>query len=137
MWTQHRKIIDTSLKEKTVTSSLPGNVLDMTKGSGSAASPITSKQISGGFQRTMTPKLPYFHVWFDPNGGMGHIIENPDLFPPWFGREVLAGMLDLPPTVYRKPRRLRESQSQRRSRAEEWIQQFNWPQYDWTKAISE
>ncbi|KAJ1917026.1 Pre-mRNA-splicing factor cwf19 [Mycoemilia scoparia] len=131
-WSQHRKIIDTQVKVKTITKDLPGYVKDMT---GSGKTSVESKEVSGGFLSTMTPKLPYFHVWFDPNGGMGHIIENTDLFPPWFGRQTLAGMLDLPPTLYRKPRILLESYKKRRERADEWIKQFNWTRYDWTKAI--
>ncbi|KAJ2325044.1 Pre-mRNA-splicing factor cwf19, partial [Coemansia sp. RSA 2673] len=62
---------------------------------------------------------------------------NPDRFPPWFGREVVAGILDLPPTVYRKPRKLKESHNQRCDRAEEWKKQFGWDQFDWTKMLTE
>ncbi|KAJ1934927.1 Pre-mRNA-splicing factor cwf19, partial [Linderina macrospora] len=89
----------------------------------------------GGFRNTMSAKMPYFHVWFDPKGGLGHVIENAEAFPPWFGREVIAGILDLPPSVYRKPRRLRESRDQRLQRAEEWKQQFGWDKHDWTKML--
>ncbi|KAJ1887176.1 Pre-mRNA-splicing factor cwf19 [Kickxella alabastrina] len=108
-WSQHRKVIDTLVRE-----------------SG-----------GGGFRNTMTAKMPYFHVWFNPKGGMAHVIENAEAFPEWFGREVVAGMLDLPPAVYRKPRRIRESQSQRRERAEEWKAQFAWDRFDWTKMLSQ
>eukprot|EP00842_Homolaphlyctis_polyrhiza_P006920 jgi/Hompol1/817/HPOL_002430-RA len=30
-----------------------------------------------GFRRSMVKNLPYFHVWFDPNRGYGHVIEDP------------------------------------------------------------
>ncbi|KNE72608.1 hypothetical protein AMAG_17051 [Allomyces macrogynus ATCC 38327] len=47
-WTQHAAIIDTRLKPASNTS---------------------------GFRRLMVPNLPYFHVWFDLDGGDGHVIE--------------------------------------------------------------
>jgi hypothetical protein len=34
----------------------------------------------------MTPRLPYFHVWFTLDGGYGHVIENKEHFPSYFGR---------------------------------------------------
>ncbi|PIA18310.1 hypothetical protein COEREDRAFT_59469 [Coemansia reversa NRRL 1564] len=108
-WSQNRKVIDTRLKAAAIR--------------------------RGGFRNTMTSRLAYFHVWFDPHGGIGHVIETPDAFPQWFGREVVAGMLDLPPTVYRKPRKLTESHNQRRDRAEEWKKQFGWDKFDWTKML--
>ncbi|KAJ2661321.1 Pre-mRNA-splicing factor cwf19 [Coemansia sp. RSA 1200] len=122
-WSQNRKIIDTSVK----------------KPSGAAAADSSSGVMvqRGGFRNTMTAQVPYFHVWFDYHGGLGHVIENPDTFPPWFGREVVAGIMDLPPTVYRKPRKLKESRNQRLDRADEWKKQFGWHRFDWTRLIDQ
>jgi hypothetical protein len=39
-----------------------------------------------GFRNKMVKELPYFHVWFNANGGMGHVIENEKKFPAWFGK---------------------------------------------------
>jgi Protein similar to CwfJ C-terminus 2 len=39
-----------------------------------------------GYRRCLTSKLPYFHVWFHPDRGMGHIIEEPKSWEPWFGK---------------------------------------------------
>ncbi|KAJ2635635.1 Pre-mRNA-splicing factor cwf19, partial [Coemansia sp. RSA 1694] len=114
-WSQHRKIIDTTVKTQ---AAVPANdnVRDQDANHAQKRDAIRR----GGFRNTMSAKLPYFHVWFNPHGGMGHVIENADRFQPWFGREVVAGILDLPPTVYRKPRKLKESHNQRCDRAEEW-----------------
>ncbi|KAJ2609006.1 Pre-mRNA-splicing factor cwf19 [Coemansia sp. RSA 1285] len=123
-WSQNRKIIDTSVKKAS-----------------SAAAAVDSSSGAmiqrGGFRNTMTAQVPYFHVWFDYRGGLGHVIETPDTFPPWFGREVVAGIMDLPPTVYRKPRKLKESRDQRLDRADEWKKQFGWHRFDWTKLIDQ
>ncbi|KAJ2648301.1 Pre-mRNA-splicing factor cwf19 [Coemansia sp. RSA 1250] len=128
-WSQHRKVIDTTVK---TTSVAPKDDLH-----DQDANHLQARQAirRGGFRSRMTAKMPYFHVWFDPYGGMGHIIENSEKFPPWFGREVVAGVLDLPPAVYRKPRRLKESHDQRCDRADEWKKQFGWSKFDWTKML--
>ncbi|KAJ2256219.1 Pre-mRNA-splicing factor cwf19 [Coemansia sp. RSA 455] len=131
-WSQHRKIIDTMVKNQAVAPA-NDNVRDQDANHAQKRDAIRR----GGFRNTMSAKLPYFHVWFNPHGGMGHVIENADRFQPWFGREVVAGIMDLPPTVYRKPRKLKESHNQRCDRAEEWKKQFGWDAFDWTKALAE
>ncbi|KAH8550809.1 CwfJ C-terminus 1-domain-containing protein-like protein [Umbelopsis sp. PMI_123] len=88
----------------------------------------TSKR---GFRRSMVKNLPYFHVWFSPDQGYGHVIEEEKEFPPWFGKEVVAGMMDLPPHLWRKPRY--QHQSDNRERQKAFIQQ--WQKYDWTAAL--
>ncbi|KAJ2723382.1 Pre-mRNA-splicing factor cwf19 [Coemansia sp. Benny D115] len=105
-WSQHRKVIETG-----------------------------PPKYPAGFRARMNPQVPYFHVWLNPKGGLGHVIEDRMRFEPWLGRSVVAGMLDLPPTLYRKPRLLRETREQRISRADEWKSQFDWPKYDWTKML--
>ncbi|KAJ2862358.1 Pre-mRNA-splicing factor cwf19 [Coemansia erecta] len=131
-WSQNRKIIDTTLKAH---ARAPENddVRDQDDNHADARTAIRR----GGFRNTMTARVPYFHVWFDHRGGLGHVIENAAAFPPWFGREVVAGMLDLPPTVYRRPRRLKESRDQRLHRADEWKKQFGWAKYDWTAMLEQ
>ncbi|KAJ2081887.1 Pre-mRNA-splicing factor cwf19 [Coemansia sp. RSA 988] len=130
-WSQNRKVIDTRLKAASVAPQ-GDNVKDQ-DGNHRRARDVIRR---GGFRNTMTSQLAYFHVWFDPHGGIGHVIETPDAFPRWFGREVVAGMLDLPPTVYRKPRKLKETHNQRRDRADEWKEQFGWDKFDWTKMLA-
>jgi len=83
-----------------------------------------------GFRRSMVKDLPYFHVWFDPNKGIGHVIENED-FPIWFGKEVLAGMMDLPANLWRRPKHV--SSKHDRSRIEAFKKK--WDKFDWTKML--
>ncbi|KAJ2772324.1 Pre-mRNA-splicing factor cwf19 [Coemansia nantahalensis] len=129
-WSQHRKVIDT-MRKAAPAAPANDNVRDQDANHQAARDAIRR----GGFRNTMSAKLPYFHVWFTPHGGMGHVIEGQSRFPPWFGREVVAGMLDLPPAVYRKPRVLKETHDQRCDRAAEWKRQFGWEKFDWTAAL--
>ena len=80
----------------------------------------------------MVKNLPYFHVWFDHNRGYGHVIEDSQAWKSWFGREVIASMLDLPPEKWRKPRRatLVETQERKRSFEKTWVN------FDWTRLLS-
>ena len=89
---------------------------------------IETAHDSKPFHKAFHPHLPYFHVWFEPNRGMGHIIEQGERWPEWFGREVLAGPLDLGPEVWRRPRPLSagELQQARAAFAKQWAP------YDWT-----
>ncbi|KAJ3186947.1 hypothetical protein HDU85_006984 [Gaertneriomyces sp. JEL0708] len=85
-----------------------------------------------GIRRSMVKNLPYFHVWFDPNRGMGHVIENQEQWPEWFGREVLASVLDLPPHLWRKPKRAVVSANDDRMKT------FlaKWKPHDWTAMLT-
>ncbi|CAM0136619.1 Pre-mRNA-splicing factor cwf19 [Umbelopsis sp. WA50703] len=84
-----------------------------------------------GFRRSMVKEMPYFHVWFNPNEGYGHVIEDEKEFPGWFGKEIVAGMMDLPPYLWRKPRFQNAKDNQERQRA--FLK--NWQKYDWTAAL--
>lgn len=42
-----------------------------------------------GFRRSMVKEMPYFHVWFNPNEGYGHVIEDEKEFPGWFGKVLI------------------------------------------------
>ncbi|KAL2919679.1 Pre-mRNA-splicing factor cwf19 [Polyrhizophydium stewartii] len=84
-----------------------------------------------GFRRSMVKNLPYFHVWFDPNRGLGHVIEDPEEWRPWFGREVIASVLDLPPDRWRKPRRAQPHEARQRLEAF----RARWAPFDWTKML--
>ncbi|KAJ3352765.1 hypothetical protein GGF32_003575 [Allomyces javanicus] len=104
-WTQHAAIIDTRLKPASNT---------------------------GGFRRSMVPNLPYFHVWFDLDGGYGHVIEERARgMHDQFAREVVANALDLDPMLGRKQRPLPRQVNHGRVRA--FIKQ--WSEYDWTKIL--
>lgn len=51
-WSQHRKIIDTLKRSK------EGGLGKM------------------AFRRSLVKEMPYFHVWFELDGGMGHVVED-------------------------------------------------------------
>ncbi|OBT88279.1 hypothetical protein VE02_02760 [Pseudogymnoascus sp. 03VT05] len=78
-WTQHRKLIDTGKAAK--------------GGMGKLA-----------FRRTLAKEMPYFHVWFDLDGGLGHVVEDANRWPrgDLFAREVVGGMLDVEPDVVKR-----------------------------------
>ncbi|RVD84356.1 uncharacterized protein DFL_006108 [Arthrobotrys flagrans] len=106
-WSQHKKIIDTaSLSRKKL-----------------------GKQ---AFRRSMVKEAPYFHVWFEIDGGMGHIVENEDRWPKGdlFAREIIGGMLDCEPDVIKRQGRW----SRGKDRREDEFRKL-WKNFDWTRVL--
>lgn len=85
------------------------------------------------FTKKMTSELPYFHVWFDLNGGMGHVIENAEKWPKddLFGREVVASILNLPLEKWRRKGRWDGDGNSVEEREFKKV----WDRWDWTKAL--
>uniref|UniRef100_A0ABM5FWG7 CWF19-like protein 2 isoform X1 n=1 Tax=Pogona vitticeps TaxID=103695 RepID=A0ABM5FWG7_9SAUR len=80
--------------------------------------------------RKSVPKgLPYFCVDFGVQGGFAHVIEDQHKFPLYFGKEVIGGMLDLEPRLWRKG--LRENFEDQRKKVLQFAQR--WKPYDFTK----
>lgn len=108
-WTQHRKLIDTLAKAK--------------QGLGKLA-----------FRRTLAKEMPYFHVWFELDGGLGHIVEDVHRWPSGdlFARETIGGMLDLPPEIIKRQGRWSKSGDRR-------VDGFKrrWRKFDWTRILTE
>ncbi len=85
--------------------------------------------------------MPYVHVWFELDGGLAHVVEDAARWPAGdlFFREVLGGMLRLPPDVVRRqqgrwPRRPSATDEQRVARfRERWVG----GDFDWTKVLVE
>uniref|UniRef100_A0A672Z521 CWF19-like protein 2 n=1 Tax=Sphaeramia orbicularis TaxID=375764 RepID=A0A672Z521_9TELE len=73
--------------------------------------------------------LPYFAVDFGLQGGFAHVIENEQKFPPYFGKEVVGGMMDLEPRRWRKA--IRENFDDQRKKVLQFAQW--WKPYDCTK----
>ena len=48
---------------------------------------------------------------------------------------MIAGILDLPPSRWRKP--LKQSYDLNVKRIKEFIKNYNWDDWDWTKALEE
>ncbi|KAH7100395.1 CwfJ C-terminus 1-domain-containing protein-like protein [Auriculariales sp. MPI-PUGE-AT-0066] len=122
-WSQHRKVIDFGARP-------------------------------GGFRRAMVPNLPYFAIQWDYKGekGYGHVIEgvadaggagdDPDgaldeassnKFPRYFAAEIIGNVLDLPPRLWRHPRKVDGVQN--RKRVQLYKKQYD--SYDWTPMLRE
>ncbi|KAJ5567444.1 hypothetical protein N7535_006750 [Penicillium sp. DV-2018c] len=107
-WSQHRKLIDTLAKSK--------------EGLGRNA-----------FRRTLVKEMPYFHVWFELDGGLGHIVEDDNRWPrgDLFAREIIGGMLDVAPDVIK-----RQGRWKRDDRRVEGFRK-RWRKFDWTRILLE
>ncbi|RKF57183.1 Pre-mRNA-splicing factor cwf19 [Erysiphe neolycopersici] len=105
-WTQHQKLIDTALRSR--------------EGLGKQA-----------FRRCIAKEMPYFHAWFDMDGGLGHIVEDSYKWPKGdlFAREVIGGMLDVETEVIRKQGRWHSNDKR--------VPSFNrrWKKFDWTRVL--
>ncbi|KAL2264128.1 hypothetical protein VTK26DRAFT_1997 [Humicola hyalothermophila] len=108
-WAQHRKVIDTGRKARQ-------------EGLGRMA-----------FRRSLAKEMPYFHVWFDLDGGLAHVVEDADRWPKGdlFAREVIGGMLDAEPDVIKRQGRW--------TRNDDRVEGFRkrWRKFDWTRVLTE
>ncbi|XP_072467310.1 CWF19-like protein 2 [Notamacropus eugenii] len=87
---------------------------------------LSSKDI-----RKSVPKgLPYFSVDFGLQGGFAHVIEDQQKFPHYFGKEIIGGMLDAEPRLWRKG--VRENFDTQRKKVLQFAQW--WKPYDFTKS---
>lgn len=89
---------------------------------------LSSKDI----RKSVPRGLPYFAVNFGLQGGFAHIIEDQYKFPHYFGKEIIGGMLDLEPRLWRKG--IRESFEDQRKKTLQFAQW--WKPYDVTKSKS-
>lgn len=107
-WSQHKKIIDTGKKAK--------------EGAGKLA-----------FRRSIAKEMPYFHVWFSLDGGLGHIVEDASRWPrgDLFAREILGGMLDCEPDNIKKQGRWNRNDPRTEAFRKKWRK------FDWTRVLTE
>ncbi|PSN59735.1 cell cycle control protein cwf19 [Corynespora cassiicola Philippines] len=107
-WTQHKKIIDTLKASR--------------EGLGRQA-----------FRKSIAKEMPYFHVWFELDGGMGHIVEDERRWPKadLFARETLGGMLDADIEVIKRQGRWHKGDRR--------VEKFRkgWKKFDWTRVLTE
>ncbi|CAL1548336.1 unnamed protein product [Lymnaea stagnalis] len=83
--------------------------------------------------RHVIPKgFPYFSVDFGLQGGYATVIEDESKFPAYFGREIVGGMLDAEPTLWRNPHK--QSFEDQRQKVLQFEQM--WRAFDWTKDLS-
>lgn len=106
-WAQHKKLIDTLAESRQ-------------SGFGKQA-----------FRKSLVKEMPYFHVWFTMDGGLGHVIDDQRKWPKGdlFAREVIGGMLGKGPEVTKKQGRWTRQDSR--------IESFRkrWDSFDWTKVL--
>lgn len=107
-WSQHRPIIDTQKAAE--------------NGLGRVA-----------FRRSIAKEMPYFHVWFTLDGGLGHVVEDGrwpkgDLF----AREVVGGIVGAEMHIIKKQGRWTRGID---PRVEGWKKE--WRKYDWTRVLEE
>ncbi|KAK4988954.1 Pre-mRNA-splicing factor cwf19 [Elasticomyces elasticus] len=111
-WAQHKKLIDTlKLSERA--------------GYGKPA-----------FRKSLAKEMPYFHVWFTLDGGLGHVVEDERRWPKGdlFAREIIGGMLDKGPEVIKRQGRwVKGADSGPGGRVEKFRKK--WHQFDWTRAL--
>lgn len=83
-------------------------------------------------QKCIPKGLPYFSVDFGMDGGFAHVVEDESLFPSYFGREIIGGMLDVEPRLWRHPHKEHFSEQTKRSL------KFSdeWKPYDWTLNVT-
>jgi hypothetical protein len=85
-----------------------------------------------GIRKSIPPNFTYFFVQFGVGAGYAHVIEDSQKFPRFFGREVIAGILQLDAEQYIiKPKR-RSFEEERKS-----VLAFldMWKDFDWTVAL--
>nr|XP_018893234.2 CWF19-like protein 2 isoform X2 [Gorilla gorilla gorilla] len=87
---------------------------------------LSSKDI----RKSVPRGLPYFSVDFGLHGGFAHVIEDQHKFSHYFGKEIIGGMLDIEPRLWRKG--IRESFEDQRKKALQFAQW--WKPYDFTKS---
>lgn len=84
-----------------------------------------------GLKNSLPVGLPYFFVDFNNEGGFAHVIEDSSLFPRYFAKEVIGGLIDAEPRLWLKPRY--ESYEQRKQKALELTDM--WKPYNWTETL--
>lgn len=57
-------------------------------------------------RRAIPKGLPYFWVNFGMSSGFAHVIEDQEKFPGNFAQEIIGGLLELDPRLWRRPRKL-------------------------------
>lgn len=84
-------------------------------------------------RRSVPKGFPYFSVDFGLQGGFAHVIEDEQKFPSYFGREIVGGMVDAEPGLWRKPKKENfDDQRKKVLQFAEW-----WKPYDWTNRLED
>eukprot|EP00002_Diphylleia_rotans_P021350 TRINITY_DN4157_c0_g1_i5.p1 TRINITY_DN4157_c0_g1~~TRINITY_DN4157_c0_g1_i5.p1 ORF type:complete len:757 (-),score=210.76 TRINITY_DN4157_c0_g1_i5:246-2516(-) len=85
----------------------------------------TSKK---GLRWSIPKEFPYFHVEFGSGGGFGHVIEDEEKFPHYYGKSIVGSMLDCEPNRWLKPRK--ENPDYLLDIRKKFL--ADWQKFDWT-----
>ncbi|KAK0042497.1 CWF19-like protein 2 [Biomphalaria pfeifferi] len=89
--------------------------------------------LKGKDVRHVIPKgFPYFSVDFGLEGGFATVIEDEIKFPAYFGREIVGGMIDAEPMLWRHPHK--QSFEDQRQKVLKFEQM--WKPFDWTQNLT-
>ncbi|KAG1670253.1 CWF19-like protein 2 [Nymphon striatum] len=84
-------------------------------------------------RKAIPAALPYFCVNFGLKNGFAHVIEEEKDFPTHFAKEIIGGMMDLEPHLWRKPSWENfDVQKKKVLEFSKW-----WKPYDWTHRLKE
>ncbi|KAL6040150.1 DWNN a CCHC-type zinc finger [Balamuthia mandrillaris] len=84
-----------------------------------------------GLRRSIPPDFPYFSVEFGMGGGYAHVIEDAREFPRNFGRDVVAGVVELPPQKWGQGQR--DTLAMEKARTLAFLN--HWEPFDWTASL--
>jgi hypothetical protein len=84
-----------------------------------------------GLRRSIPPHFSYFYVQFGLQKGFAHVIEDHTKFPHFFGREIVAGILEMKPEDYLHPKK--QTLEEELKRAREFTE--TWKLFDWTQQL--
>ncbi|XP_072040204.1 CWF19-like protein 2 isoform X2 [Amphiura filiformis] len=86
-----------------------------------------------GLRKSVPTGFPYFSVDFGLDGGFAHIIEDEQLFPHYFGKEIIGGMMDVEPMLWRRPHKQNFKINVKK------VLQFAdwWKPFDWTQKLKD
>ncbi|KAK3098520.1 hypothetical protein FSP39_020282 [Pinctada imbricata] len=83
-------------------------------------------------RRSVPKGFPYFAVDFGMQGGFAHVIEDERTFPRYFGREIVGGMVEAEPQLWRKPHKENfDDQRKKVLQFADW-----WKPFDWTSNLN-
>jgi len=82
-----------------------------------------------GLRESIPPNFPYLYVQFGYGQGYVHPIDDEAKFDPQLGRQVLVGLLKLPPEEMHRRHKMESAATQ-----QQWAREFiaQWAPYDWT-----
>ena len=86
-----------------------------------------------GLRNSIPRGLPYFFVDFNNEGGFAHVIEDSSLFPHYFAKEIIGGIIDVEPRLWLK--HVHESPERQKNKASKLVEM--WKPYDWTQKLNQ